>query len=49
MTLRRTVLEIVGTLLIGLILGSLLAAGLFTSETAAMWVGELIHLIRYGV
>jgi hypothetical protein len=46
---KRATLELIATVLLGLILGSLFAAGMITSETAAAWVGELIHLIRYGI
>jgi hypothetical protein len=49
MSLRRASLELIATVILGLILGALIAAGLITSETAAAWVGEFIRLIREGI
>ena len=43
---KRATLELIATVLLGLSLG---AVGMITCETAAAWVGELIHLIRYGI
>lgn len=49
MKLARALVEIVATVLLGLVCGVAIAIGLVASETARAWVGELIQLIRYGI
>lgn len=49
MGLRRVAVEILGTVILGLVAGSIFASLLFGSECLAVFVGHLIELIRYGV
>lgn len=49
MSLRRAALELVATVIAGLVLGTLAMAFFRSSEAAAAWLAELIHLIRYGI
>jgi ABC-type nitrate/sulfonate/bicarbonate transport system permease component len=42
----RPALEILCTVVLGVVLGSLLVVHLATSRTAAAYVGELIDLLR---
>lgn len=47
--IRRAILEIVACILTGLLLGVLLIALVRSHEAAGQWIGELVHLIRYGI
>jgi len=49
MRLARALVEIVATILLGLACGMAISVGLVANETARAWVGELLHLIRYGI
>jgi len=49
MRLATALLEIAASILLGLACGVAIAIGLVANETARAWVGELLHLIRYGI
>lgn len=49
MSPARALAEIGCCIVSGLALGSLALLYLRSSQAALVWIGELIHLIRYGI